>query len=468
MKKGISLIVLVITIIVMIILAASVVLTLSNTGIINRATEATESTNLKNVQQLATLIWSEAYLDKTPDLNADYIKDKLEDEGINTDNYEIIVGNGGVTVTLKPSTGNTVSETTAEGVPIPVGFVKSPYEGEGTKAGGLVIYALTETEIANGVTDIRTIDASHQVSMETRNQFVWVPVNNFKTEFARQSIPFSWGSPPTLSSVVGEGYWELQLDGNNMPVADQATTYISEKTLSESIAMYNSVSKYGGFYMGRYEVGAKNIENDETMGYIGTSEFSITMGKYPYADAFWGASMTNEELAGSAITIARNFYPETNTNYGAVSTLAYGAQWDRTMVWWTEQDASIDLADSTSYGLFYDSVITTDDLNENAKYSVFDGTKYSTWAAATSRGKTEAFWLMTTGAYKKASVLNIYDMAGSLREWTMEAYSTNMHVVRGGHFYYQGDGDPIISRLGASLMWHDERGYGARVALYVK
>ena len=44
-KQGISLIVLVITIIVMIILAAAVVITLSNTGIIDRAGKAVDLTN---------------------------------------------------------------------------------------------------------------------------------------------------------------------------------------------------------------------------------------------------------------------------------------------------------------------------------------------------------------------------------------------------------------------------------------
>ncbi|MBR6614128.1 MAG: leucine-rich repeat protein [Clostridia bacterium] len=55
-KKGISLIVLVITIIVMIILAASVVITLSNTGIIGKASEATTMTDLKSLQQEADVV----------------------------------------------------------------------------------------------------------------------------------------------------------------------------------------------------------------------------------------------------------------------------------------------------------------------------------------------------------------------------------------------------------------------------
>lgn len=63
MKKiGISLIVLIITIIVMIILAGSVILSLSSTGIINKANDAVEKTSMKEVQQLASLKWAEEYM----------------------------------------------------------------------------------------------------------------------------------------------------------------------------------------------------------------------------------------------------------------------------------------------------------------------------------------------------------------------------------------------------------------------
>ena len=61
MKKGISLIVLVITIIVMIILAASVVLTLSNTGIIERANHATQLTNKNQLQTSIDLMLGDIF-----------------------------------------------------------------------------------------------------------------------------------------------------------------------------------------------------------------------------------------------------------------------------------------------------------------------------------------------------------------------------------------------------------------------
>ncbi|MBQ8043897.1 MAG: leucine-rich repeat domain-containing protein, partial [Clostridia bacterium] len=60
-NKGISLIVLIITIIVMIILAGSIILTLNNSGIIQKASEAVETANLKEVKNIAEMAWGDAY-----------------------------------------------------------------------------------------------------------------------------------------------------------------------------------------------------------------------------------------------------------------------------------------------------------------------------------------------------------------------------------------------------------------------
>ncbi len=102
MKKGISLIVLVITIIVMIILAASVVITLSNTGIIDRASQAVDLSNERQVQDLASMIWAEVYLDESrTDSIEKVVKDKLADQGITDENWDIVVSGTGVSVTTK-------------------------------------------------------------------------------------------------------------------------------------------------------------------------------------------------------------------------------------------------------------------------------------------------------------------------------------------------------------------------------
>ncbi len=104
-KKGISLIVLVITIIVMIILAASVIISLSNTGIINKANEAVDKTNKSEVYNLATLTWAEAFMDgKRGDTLKTAVLDALKDY---TDEYDIVVDDNGVSVNKKGESGGT-------------------------------------------------------------------------------------------------------------------------------------------------------------------------------------------------------------------------------------------------------------------------------------------------------------------------------------------------------------------------
>ena len=102
-KQGISLIVLVITIIVMIILAAAVVITLTNTGIINKANDAVDKSNLQQVKQLASTAWMEGYLDgaRTQAKLEEAVLEALEKNNINTDRFNIIVTDKGVDVEYK-------------------------------------------------------------------------------------------------------------------------------------------------------------------------------------------------------------------------------------------------------------------------------------------------------------------------------------------------------------------------------
>ena len=111
-KQGISLIVLVITIIVMIILAASVVIALNNTGIIDKANTAVKLTDEKQVQDLAALTWAEAYLDESrTDTIENVVKEELEKHGVTDDNWNINVTDTGVNVTSKNNSSNTQQPT---------------------------------------------------------------------------------------------------------------------------------------------------------------------------------------------------------------------------------------------------------------------------------------------------------------------------------------------------------------------
>ena len=101
--RGISLIVLVITIIVMIILTGAIILSLNNSGIINQASGAVEQTNLATVKELAQMAWAEAYASgvrEQEELQQTVYK-ALEENEIDESKYVIEVTTKGVNVVLK-------------------------------------------------------------------------------------------------------------------------------------------------------------------------------------------------------------------------------------------------------------------------------------------------------------------------------------------------------------------------------
>ena len=75
---------------------------LSNTGIIDRADQAVQLTNEKQVQDLAAMIWSEKYMDKYrgEDLTREVLEE-LEAEGITADDWNITITDTGVSVSKK-------------------------------------------------------------------------------------------------------------------------------------------------------------------------------------------------------------------------------------------------------------------------------------------------------------------------------------------------------------------------------
>lgn len=93
----------------MIILAASVVITLSNTGIINKANQAVDLTNAQQVQDLAALLWADAYMNNLRDEElAGEVTRKLGEQGVTASEWNITVTNAGITVTSKDNSSITL------------------------------------------------------------------------------------------------------------------------------------------------------------------------------------------------------------------------------------------------------------------------------------------------------------------------------------------------------------------------
>lgn len=473
-NKGISLIVLIITILVMVILGGTIVLTLNNNGTIKQAQNAVKQYNLSEIKNLASLAWAEAYIDgKTTQeqLESEVLK-VLNEEKIDLTLYDVIVTQEGVEVK------NKWVIATVDGVPIPRGFVASQVTGEDTKNGGLVIYEGTEPVTSDNV----------EKAKRTRNQYVWVPVSkaDFTTKFVRGAH-----NNITYSNTLGSNYWEVVLDTTtNMPLPTQDTDYVTSTTLAEVQAMYESIKQYEGFYIGRYEAGIDNQRTEEN--YIDGDDNIIlakkvysVMGKIPYYYIPWAKESDNfADDVGGAVQVARSIYPSTNTDYGVVSTMTYAVQWDRTLAWWLEVGAKdgnentiTDLTDSTNYGNYANHVIEAGDLNDGAKYATTaSGYSLNSYQSATSTSTKASGtkWALSTGALKAAKVNNIYDMAGNMWEWTMEGGATSFRVFRGGCFWFECSGStkyPVgFRRTGgidlAQLLTTDYIGF--RPSLYIK
>ena len=158
-------------------------------------------------------------------------------------------------------------------------------------------------------------------------------------------------------------------------------------TGTEAQDMYKSVNDNKGFYIGRYEAG-----NDGSNNAISKKGVSV------YNNIKWGNSMIDE--TGGAVEKARNFDTQSrHTN--VTSTLVYGVQWDAVMRWLSKGTSEEQgwLTNSTGKGNYYDN----DNTNNPAK----------------------------TGSNDNYQMKHIYDLAGNVSEWTMEADSADHRGVRG-------------------------------------
>ena len=175
---------------------------------------------------------------------------------------------------------------------------------------------------------------------------------------------------------------------------------LAQLFVDEYKAMIESVSKYGGFYIGRYELSEAGVQKDK-------------------------ATLTN--------TNWYNLYKkckELNASDKVETRMIWGCQWDVTMNWLISSGAKTSdevNKDSSSWGNYWHTSVKADDGTTILKAS---GTK-----AKLNTGKT---------TFTMAN--NIYDLAGNVWEWTQEAHYTLNRAVRGGNYNSNGSNIPASSR----------------------
>lgn len=263
-----------------------------------------------------------------------------------------------------------------------------------------------------------TIDEGLVVKDSKGNEFVWVPVNDIN-DFKRVEGYLN----STLQSLTN--YTEPFLNG-----------YSEEK--SDYDAMKKSIESNHGFYIGRYEAGKEN------------NKVVIKKDAIVYNGLPWGNSMTDINGNTGAVKIAKEFASNNQYN-GVTSTLCYSIQWD-TALKFIDSGYTGFAKDSSKQGWYKDNFNSKEGGNTTINPD----------------HKTGIDLIYAENPNRIANrQKNIYDMAGNVFEWVIEAHGTDQRVRRGGTYSDDGVSSPASNRSSDTPVYdHVDRGF--RITLYLQ
>ena len=229
------------------------------------------------------------------------------------------------------------------------------------------------------------------------SQFVWIPV----------------GSLDSNGTLDGEHFSEKF--GRRDYMNDEFYfSKFNEALNDELLEQLESVKKYGGFYISRYNISKSSEGKPQSV-----------KGVMPWVN------INFDDAKKIASTIEEN--------EAVKSHLTFGAEYDSVLEWFikTKVKTFAEIAkDSTKWGNHYDT--------ENSPCEVVE-----------------------TGSREEWCVNNICDLAGNVNEWTQEKAVSSYCVIRGGHCCTGSSSFPVANRdFCESDDYYDETGF--RAALYIK
>ena len=330
-----------------------------------------------------------------------------------------------------------------------------------------------------------TIDTGLVIQDASGNEYVWVVVPRTTAVYKTTGLGKTTFTDADYTSiekdlkdytstyVTTSGYSDTWYADNQNEGWLSETEY---KTLKNS--MLKSVYENGGFYVGRYEAGIETTGTNRTSNTDKNSEGKyITPSTTPVskADAYPYTYVTRTQ----AQNLASNVNSGTKT-----SSLMFGVQWDLVLAFMHNkgniEDSTL-TSNSTTIGNYYNS---TFDLNRG-KYAQcgqlgntwknFDSALDSIVVSNETTGKMKKTEqnsyqngiLLTTGGTEQSKVMNIYDIAGNVYEWTLEKTPNTYEpcVTRGGLFNDTGSYRPAAEH-GGSSSGHSFYSIGFRVSIF--
>ena len=224
------------------------------------------------------------------------------------------------------------------------------------------------------------------------SQFVWIPV----------------GSIDSNGTLDGEHFSEKFGRRNYM------NNEFNEALNDELLEQLESVKKYGGFYISRYNISKSSEGKPQSV-----------KGVMPWVN------INFDDAKKVASTI--------EDNEAVKSHLTFGAEYDSVLEWFikTEVKTLTEIVeDSTEWGNHWNT--------ENSPKKVVE-----------------------TGSREEWCANNIYDFAGNVDEWTQEQNKSSRRVIRGGYCFNDGNNYPVAYRYYCNPLY-DYVGTGFRATLYIK
>ena len=390
-NKGITLIVLIITIIIVLIISGITIGSItSKKGIINQANDAKDLAEKESlIQKIEADLYNEKVKKgKTPNKQTliDIIDSNGYAETINEDSF--VTKDEEYTIRFEEILGWIAVVTAGE-----TAIVNSEYT-DGTDT-AIIPKGFTVSSDANE----QTIETGLVVKDSKENEWVWIPVDDVTEMYTTTGAPYTLcgtsgdtavtasmasksailsgktrTTPGTTSSpyyrepdlVVGSG---TQYDYANYGTAGFTSLQdMAQNLVKDYEDMIASVRKYGGFYVGRYEL-TGSVDNPK--------EVSNTV-------------LTNQNWY-NLYKACKGF-----TTNEVESRMIWGCQWDAIMLWMLSSD---------------DSTVRTYVTDSTGKGN-YSGSK------------------INTGSNSSYEVNKIFDLAGNCWEWTQEAYDAYLRAHR--------------------------------------
>ena len=283
-----------------------------------------------------------------------------------------------------------------------------------------------------------------------RNQYVWVPIDDISKIYGVDNNGKLWGKLYNFSSsgrsnrnwtetngimnitnvtnyrepdILGDfSNYRYDTDGysymHNSGLGQTRYEMLAQELEQKYLEIIESIKKYGGFYIGRYETG-------------GLSSTAVIN------------KMNTDIGSQNWYTMYKKCLALKGNNNNITTMMITGSLWDETLDWIVSSGATNSEGTALTYQLV-GSNSTTFGNYYNATFNYI--AKDAEMPTATETKAISTNTRIPAGSAEYTKINNIYDMAGNVYDWTTEAYSTIYRVFRGGSYGYNGNGNPMAYR----------------------